>query len=177
MRNRMYGGVRGRKTKVGEKLLRFPPTRFAVMRWQSERLSTDNLFVAGDLGKKDVPPVDIVHLAAVMLHAVGEDEKVYVKEEIIGRSLLKHMRGDLDRRCLILYDDTRLQVAVVDAGVGPQLLVTTLQGDLVGHKGDRIAQIGGQVVHEVLAYPLLRREGYITATEDIQDAGMVVGAL
>ena len=30
MRNRMYGGVRGRKTKVGEKLLRFPPTRFIV---------------------------------------------------------------------------------------------------------------------------------------------------
>ena len=30
MRNRMYGGVRGRKTKVGEKLLRFPPTRFWV---------------------------------------------------------------------------------------------------------------------------------------------------
>ena len=28
MRNRMYGGVRGRKTKVGEKLLCFPPTRF-----------------------------------------------------------------------------------------------------------------------------------------------------
>lgn len=27
MRNRMYGGVRGRKTKVGEKLLCFPPTR------------------------------------------------------------------------------------------------------------------------------------------------------
>ena len=25
--NRMYGGVRGRKTKVGRKLLRFPPTR------------------------------------------------------------------------------------------------------------------------------------------------------
>ncbi|MEO4879474.1 hypothetical protein [Bacteroides thetaiotaomicron] len=31
MRNRTYGGVRGRKTKVGEKLLRFPPTRFAVL--------------------------------------------------------------------------------------------------------------------------------------------------
>ena len=28
MRNRMCGGVRGRKTKVGRKLLRFPPTRF-----------------------------------------------------------------------------------------------------------------------------------------------------
>ena len=31
MRNRMYGGVRGRKTKVGEKLLRFPPTRFPLI--------------------------------------------------------------------------------------------------------------------------------------------------
>ncbi len=30
MRNRMYGGVRGRKTKVGRKLLRFPPTRFFI---------------------------------------------------------------------------------------------------------------------------------------------------
>ena len=28
MRNRMYGGVRGRETKVGRKLLHFPPTRF-----------------------------------------------------------------------------------------------------------------------------------------------------
>lgn len=30
MRNRMYGGVRGRKTKVGRKLLRFPPTRLPL---------------------------------------------------------------------------------------------------------------------------------------------------
>ena len=33
MRNRMYGGVRGRKTKVGEKLLRFSPTRFSPISW------------------------------------------------------------------------------------------------------------------------------------------------
>ena len=26
----MYGGVRGRKTRVGEKLHRFPPTRFIL---------------------------------------------------------------------------------------------------------------------------------------------------
>ena len=26
----MYGGVRGRKTKVGEKLHRFPPTRLCI---------------------------------------------------------------------------------------------------------------------------------------------------
>lgn len=33
MRNRTYGGVRGRKTKVGRKLLRFPPTRFYMARF------------------------------------------------------------------------------------------------------------------------------------------------
>ena len=32
MRNRMYGGVRGRKMKVGRKLLRFPPTRFTIFK-------------------------------------------------------------------------------------------------------------------------------------------------
>ncbi|MCG0174103.1 hypothetical protein L4X44_13205 [Phocaeicola vulgatus] len=31
MRNRTYGGVRGRKTKVGRKLLRFPPTRLYML--------------------------------------------------------------------------------------------------------------------------------------------------
>ena len=31
MRNRTYGGVRGRKTKVGRKLLRFPPTRLEAI--------------------------------------------------------------------------------------------------------------------------------------------------
>ena len=30
MPNGTYGGVRGRKTKVGRKLLRFPPTRLQV---------------------------------------------------------------------------------------------------------------------------------------------------
>lgn len=34
MRNRTYGGVRGRKTKVGEKLLRFPPTRLLNYHYQ-----------------------------------------------------------------------------------------------------------------------------------------------
>ena len=32
MLNGMYGGVRGRKTKVGRKLPRFPPTRLHFFR-------------------------------------------------------------------------------------------------------------------------------------------------
>ena len=46
MPNGTYGGVRGRRTKVGRKLLRFPPTRFissliaktAIMRRNIQRL-------------------------------------------------------------------------------------------------------------------------------------------
>ena len=38
MRNRTYGGVRGRKTKVGRKLLRFPPTRFRTLLLSDENL-------------------------------------------------------------------------------------------------------------------------------------------
>ena len=38
MRNRMYGGVRGRKTKVGRKLLRFPPTRLYARHRHARRL-------------------------------------------------------------------------------------------------------------------------------------------
>ena len=32
-----YGGVRGRKTKVGRKLLRFPPTRISIY-YKAKRL-------------------------------------------------------------------------------------------------------------------------------------------
>ena len=39
MRNRTYGGVRGRKTKVGRKLLRFPPTRLLVAEYNFRDLS------------------------------------------------------------------------------------------------------------------------------------------
>ena len=36
MPNGTYGGVRGRKTKVGRKLLRFPPTRLINRAFQPE---------------------------------------------------------------------------------------------------------------------------------------------
>ena len=39
MPNGTYGGVRGRKTKVGRKLLRFPPTRLYYLDFSSGRSS------------------------------------------------------------------------------------------------------------------------------------------
>ena len=70
MRDRTYGGVRGRKTKVGRKLLRFPPTRFRfraavgllqwllyeidflIVRYKSKMKWTDQLHIrTGKYGK------------------------------------------------------------------------------------------------------------------------------
>ena len=38
MPNGTYGGVRGRKTKVGRKLLRFPPTRLLMLFLKSKHI-------------------------------------------------------------------------------------------------------------------------------------------
>jgi len=45
MRNRMYGGVRGRKMKVGGKLLHFPPTRLMSSNKPQFILYFEHLFV------------------------------------------------------------------------------------------------------------------------------------
>ena len=38
MRNRTYGGVRGREMKVGGKLLHFPPTRLCPLLLQQPQM-------------------------------------------------------------------------------------------------------------------------------------------
>ena len=54
MRNRMYGGVRGRKTKVGEKLLRFPPTRLNdTVLFVFSFFQLHLLYFAEEIGSKD----------------------------------------------------------------------------------------------------------------------------
>ena len=75
MRNRMYGGVRGRKTKVGEKLLRFPPTRSGWDRLDAtclrvadgvgDRLASIQVLVNVDIFSEgfDCPDIEFVQLA------------------------------------------------------------------------------------------------------------------
>ena len=46
MRNRTYGGVRGRKTKVGRKLLRFPPTRLIIKESRIHFVWLERLLIA-----------------------------------------------------------------------------------------------------------------------------------
>ena len=62
MPNGTYGGVRGRKTKVGRKLLRFPPTRsFGLDALQHALLDhrLGHLHEAGDVGALHVVDVAV----------------------------------------------------------------------------------------------------------------------
>ena len=62
MRNRMYGGVRGRKTKVGENPLRFPPTRFCL---NAKQLDKANYI--GDTAAKGVEVQRMSFIAGFIL--------------------------------------------------------------------------------------------------------------
>ena len=75
MRNRTYGGVRGRKTKVGEKLLRFPPTRLVDT---CNRLGgtglwfTEEVDDVGDLHRGELLAVLAVTGGGELLEKVGD---------------------------------------------------------------------------------------------------------
>ena len=69
MRNRMYGGVRGRKTKVGRKLLRFPPTRLEV---DTLILEVDTLFEMKTLYLQHDKNKHISVWSYLSLYIVGE---------------------------------------------------------------------------------------------------------
>ena len=61
MRTRMYGGVRGRKTKVGRKLLRFPPTRldnsriFNTIEMKTYQVNNEGYY--GEFGGAYIPEI------------------------------------------------------------------------------------------------------------------------
>ena len=46
MPNGTYGGVRGRKTKVGRKLLRFPPTRLVILTLLGQYIFMDDFSIS-----------------------------------------------------------------------------------------------------------------------------------
>ena len=70
MRNRTYGGVGGRKTKVGETPLRFPPTRFCL---NAKQLDI-RLFIWGDTAAKGVEVQRMSFIAGFILFLVYDNK-------------------------------------------------------------------------------------------------------
>ena len=82
----MYGGVRGRKTKVGRKLLRFPPTRLETFNLDTDSMwyRKSNFFTMFvELSKVSQIPDDIVdkiqHFETEVLANKGKEETDFGK--------------------------------------------------------------------------------------------------
>ena len=76
MRNRTYGGVRGRKTKVGRKLLRFPPTRFVYRFLCDNFYRIIRLFKAYLYQNKNGHKVELLDTYLFLLTVFKGDKKV-----------------------------------------------------------------------------------------------------
>ena len=83
MRNRMYGGVRGRKTKVGEKLLRFPPTRLLL---GTNAEMTQSFELQGQLNPRIKKPVGHIALS------FNPEDKPRLTDEFMAKIALDYMR-------------------------------------------------------------------------------------
>lgn len=112
-----------------------------------------------------------------MLQAVGDDEIVGMKQEVIDGNLLKNFLGDIDMWSFIFNDHAGVKLRVVEHAVGTKLFLTDLQTDLVGKEGGRIAEMLDKIVYEGLAHTLFRRKGDVATAQDVEDAWVLTTAL
>ena len=63
---------------------------------------------------KGVSLVLIVHLAAVMIQAVTDDEVVHLHHDVVAADLIKHLLGDADSGAFVFHDYTRSDMTVID---------------------------------------------------------------
>ena len=101
MRNRTYGGVRGRKTKEGEKLLRFPPTRFYILIAVNRTLIDSLIFIlhlladqVADIGKTTRTTSTTYNYASPGQHATRDTTLLQGKQRTTSRSLELPCFGD-----------------------------------------------------------------------------------
>ncbi len=115
--------------------------------------------------------VFVVHAAAVVVEAVGDDEVVHTKDEVVAGDLLKDVLRDGDVRGFILDNHARCAGAVVEYAVAT--FGSTVEGerDLVGKESLGIAEVVEEEMHEMLAHPFFGSEGDVTASDHVENAG------
>lgn len=113
----------------------------------------------------------------MVLQAIGDDEIIYVEQQVVSRDLVEHFLRELDGWSLVFNNHARLQPAIIKHTVGPQLLLPHLQTHLIGQQCSWITQVFDEVMHEALTHPLLWSQGYIAPTQHVENAWMLPRAL
>lgn len=96
--------------------------------------------------------------------------------KIVGHNLVEYLLCDGHRRCLVLDDHARTQVAVVEHAVSPQRFASHVQLNLIGHERSGIAKVGNEMMDEMLTHPFLWSQRYIAATQRVVNLRMLTVA-
>ena len=111
----------------------------------------------------------IIHLTAVGLEPVADNEIVDVEQEIVNRNLVENLLREGYRRGFILDDHQRPETGVVQHAVGSHRLVANAELHLVGKQRRRVALMVGKERDEMLAHPLLRSKSHKLPAQNIEN--------
>lgn len=135
--------------------------------------------VVGDVAEEGVGAGGGVDLAAVVGHAVADNQEAGVEHEVVSHNLVEHVLRDFHRRRFILHNHCRPAVAVEDDGVAAAGSAVQFDAPLVGDKAYRIAEIFDEMVDEILSDPFLRRQGdefHAYAVENLERVAVATDA-
>ena len=127
------------------------------------------MIISGDFRKEASHLAFVIDVEAIVGNAVADREIRSMDYSIVDSNLMKYVLGNLNRRRLVLYHHTRGHIVGKEQTVATESLVIDGKRDLVAQKRCGIIRVGAKVVDEVLAYPFLRSQGYISAAQRIED--------
>ena len=110
-----------------------------------------------------------IDMADDTLRAVGEKKVWDVEHEVVARGLVEDFLSDGDAFLLAFYDDERADLCVIDYDVAAARHAVEGDGSFHLDEFERVAEVVVEVVDDVLAHPLLGREGHIAASNDVED--------
>ena len=120
----------------------------------------------------------VIDFAAVMLQSIGNDKIFSLKHHIVSANLVEDCLCDFDRRSLVFHNHPRPAVfRVIEHTVTAPGHATHAYGDFVGQQGGGVVLVVHQKVREVLAYPFLGGEPYVSAAQKVVYVRLAVALL
>lgn len=111
----------------------------------------------------------VIHAAAKMLNAIADDEIVDVQKKVVAGYLVEYFLRDGNARSLVFHYHSRTESLVVEHRVAAHALVADRQLYLVCHQRQGIAEMGNKIVDKMLAHILLRSQGNVFASENVEN--------
>ena len=136
--------------------------------------SGEQFVIGRHVGKKAVRAFLVIHVAAVMLHSIANDEVGYTHGYVVPAYLVKYPLSDIDGGCLVFNNHDRFCVFAIKNRVASLLQKSNFQGNFVAEQCCRVAFIINKVVNEMLAYPLLGRECYETLAQNVKYHSLLI---